>query len=117
MRPDPAVASRSTSQSVPVVLRQWPLVLVLLVLGAGLLAVLVDGDVQRGIAVFAAAPCLGAVLRAVLPERWAGALRVRSRWSDVITLVVLGAGLLLSTAAMTYDWDVALLRGWLGGGS
>lgn len=91
--------------------------LVLLTVGAGLLLVLIDGDYRRGTAVFAAAPCVAALLRAVLPERWAGALRVRSRWSDVITLALLGVGALLASFALTYDWGADLLRGWLGGWS
>ena len=112
-----AVVTRAEQRSVPVALRQWPLVLVLLVLGAGLAQVLADGDYRRGTVVFAVAPCLAALLRAALPDRWAGALRVRSRWSDVITLALLGAGALLASFALTYDWDPDLLRGWFGGGS
>jgi cytochrome c oxidase subunit IV len=117
VRTESTVVTRDERRSVLVVLRQWPLILVLLVLGAGLVLVLIDSDYRRGTIVFAAAPCLAALLRAVLPDQGAGALRVRSRWSDVITLALLGAGALLASFAVTYDWDVDLLRGWFGGES
>lgn len=69
--------------------RQWPLLLVLAVTGAGL-AVVADNHFRRGTVLFALGVCLGAALRAVLPESRAGLLRVRSKPIDVLTLGALG---------------------------
>lgn len=49
----------------------------------------------RGTAVIAGAALAAAGLRLVLPETRAGLLRIRSRWLDVVVLVVLG-GLILA---------------------
>jgi hypothetical protein len=92
--------------------RQWPALLVLAVAGTGLLLVLADGNFERGTVVFAGAICLAAVLRAVLPTRWAGLLRVRSRWVDVVTLALLGAGGLLAALALIRNWDADPLLRW-----
>jgi hypothetical protein len=75
------------------IVRQWPLLLVLAVAG-GALIVVADDHFKRGTVVFAAAICLAALLRAVLPNGRAGLLRVRSRWLDVLTLAALGVATL-----------------------
>lgn len=103
-----------TRRRPPELVRQGPLILVVGAMTAGLVLVLLDGDHERGTVVFAASICLAAVLRAVLPEGWAGALRVRSRWMDVATLAVLGVGGLVAALALIQDWDVDLLVRWLG---
>lgn len=99
----------------PVVVRQLPLLLVLSVLVAGLVIVLVDGGYERGSVVFAGAVVLAGLLRAVLPARWAGQLRVRSRWLDTLMLLVVGAGTLAVVLALSHDWDGALVMQWLRG--
>lgn len=94
-------------------MRQLPAVVVLAVAGTGLGLVFVDGSYERGAVVFAAAMCLAALLRAFLPDRWAGLLRVRSRWTDVVTLAILGVGGLLAALALINDWDADPLLRWL----
>ncbi|HEX6338503.1 MAG TPA: DUF3017 domain-containing protein [Jiangellaceae bacterium] len=92
--------------------RLVPTLAVLAVGAVGLGFVFADRDYERGAVVFGAAICLAAVLRAVLPDRWAGLLRVRSRWTDVITLAILGVGTLLAALALINDWDVDPLLRW-----
>lgn len=78
-------------------LRQFPLVVVLTAVGAGLVVVTVGhwrvGLVAEGVALLAAA-----VLRLGLPVRRAGFLAVRSRPVDV--LLVGGTGLALTVIAL-----------------
>lgn len=69
--------------------KQWPLLLVLAVVGTSL-AIVADNHFRRGTVLFALGVCLGAVLRGVLPESRAGLLRVRSKILDVLTLGALG---------------------------
>jgi Protein of unknown function (DUF3017) len=79
-------------------LRQWPLFLVLLVVGVGLLLVAFEywrtGLVVMGLALVGAG-----LLRLFLPVRSAGFLAVRSRPVDVVLLA--GAGLALTVIART----------------
>ncbi len=75
--------------------REWPLILVLAVVGTGLWVV-ADNHFKRGTVLFALGVCLAAVLRAVLPNGSVGLLRVRSRFVDVLTLAVLGGGTLVA---------------------
>ena len=79
-------------------LRQWPLTLVVLAVGAGLVLVAVDrwraGLVLVGLALVGAG-----ALRLALPERRLGFLVVRSRRIDV-TLTV-GVGLAVAVIALT----------------
>jgi hypothetical protein len=71
---------------------------VLALAGAGLATVALD-HFRRGTVLFSLALCLAAALRAVLPERSVGLLRVRSRLVDVVCLAALGgAALVLSLA-------------------
>ncbi|HEU4539831.1 MAG TPA: DUF3017 domain-containing protein [Jiangellaceae bacterium] len=92
--------------------RQLPTLVVLAVAGTGLGFVFADREYERGSVVFAAAICLAAVFRAILPVRLAGLLRVRSRWTDVTTLAILGVGGLLAALALIYDWDADPLLRW-----
>ena len=64
------------------------------VVGLGVATFLLVAENLRAFG-YAVAVTLGvlALLRAVLPKRWAGGLAVRSRLVDVLTLVVLGAAI------------------------
>ena len=69
----------------------------LLVVGMMLvgLGVTLVGQWRPGVSWMGSALLLGAAARAVLSERAAGMLRIRRRWSDVVTLVVAGLGLIV----------------------
>ena len=75
--------------------RQWPLVLVLAIIIAGLIVV-ADDHFRRGTVLIAGGVCLAAGLRAVLPTERAGIMRIRSRVLDVLTLALLGGGTLVA---------------------
>jgi multisubunit Na+/H+ antiporter MnhB subunit len=79
-------------------LRQLPLLVILLVVGAGLLVVTV-GHWRQGLAMVGLALVGGAVLRLLLPVRRVGFLAVRSRPTDVVLLA--GVGLALTVIALT----------------
>ena len=79
-------------------LRQLPLLVILLVVGAGLLVVTV-GHWRQGLVMIGLALVGAAVLRLLLPVRRVGFLAVRSRPTDVVLLA--GAGLALTVAALT----------------
>lgn len=55
---------------------------------------------RKGLYVVAAALALGALLRLLLPTRRAGALAVRGKPVDVVTLAVLAAGVALLAGAV-----------------
>ena len=74
---------------------EWPLIVVLAVLGTALWIVAAD-HFRRGTVLFALGVCLAAALRAVLPNGSVGLLRVRSRVVDVLTLAVIGGGTLVA---------------------
>lgn len=74
---------------------QWAYLIVAVIAAAGL-AVVVSDHFKRGTTLFALAICVAAVLRAVLPSRAAGWLRVRERVVDVLTLAVLGIATLVA---------------------
>jgi hypothetical protein len=78
-------------------IRQLPLLAVLISVGTGLLAVAFD-HWRKGLIVVGLALVGGAVLRLLLPERRVGFLAVRSRPIDV--LLMAGAGLLLTVIAV-----------------
>ncbi|MFD0272541.1 DUF3017 domain-containing protein [Kitasatospora sp. NPDC127111] len=94
--PEGSAAALGRDHALPV--RQWPITLVLLVVGAGLavtwFADFKDGF-KYGLLILGCGVLLGAVLRLVLPE--VGMLAVRSRFTDVIVLSFLGSSIVLLT--------------------
>jgi hypothetical protein len=93
--PDEDSAHTADGGGEPLVQRfvdQWPLLVVLLVVGAGLLVIAFD-HFRRGALVLSASVVLALVLRAVLPKKTAGMLRVRSRLVDLLVLGALALGL------------------------
>jgi Protein of unknown function (DUF3017) len=70
--------------------REWAITLELLVAAVGLV-VIGDRRFRPGCIILGAALLLGALLRATLPERSVGLLRLRSRLIDVVTMLVLGS--------------------------
>jgi hypothetical protein len=88
----PAIPSEAPSVGPP---GEWPLVAVVSVCLTGLAVVLSD-HFRRGTVLIAGGLLLAAGLRAVLRPSAAGLLVVRSRALDVLTLGVLGVGVLLS---------------------
>ena len=83
-------------------LRQLPLLVVLLAVGAGLL-VLTVGHWRRGLVVVGLALVGGGLLRLLLPLRRVGFLAVRSRPVDVVLMV--GVGVTLSAFALAIPGD------------
>ena len=69
----------------------------LLVVGMALvgIGITVAGRWRTGVAWMGAGLLVGALARAVLSERGAGMLRVRRRWSDVVTLTLVGVALIV----------------------
>jgi hypothetical protein len=96
-RPEEAEAPVPARRQVirDVLVGEWPLAAVLVVCLAGLIVVL-DNHFRRGTVLFAGGLVLAAGLRLVLPTPEVGSLAVRSRFTDVITLGVLGLGVLLT---------------------
>ena len=78
-------------------IRQLPLLAVLVAVGVGLLMVTFE-HWRKGLVVVGLALVGGAVLRLLLPVRRVGFLAVRSRWVDVVLLA--GAGLALAVIAL-----------------
>ena len=70
----------------------WPIGIVRVLFGIGV-GFVAFGYWRRGPLVMALALGVAAVLRLVLPPVTAGLLAVRSRWLDVLTLLVLGLGI------------------------
>ena len=79
-------------------LRQLPLLAVLVTVGAGLLVVTL-GHWRRGLVVIGLTMIAAALLRLLLPERRVGFLAVRSRPVDVVLMA--GAGTALTVIALT----------------
>ena len=79
-------------------LRQLPLLAVLVTVGIGLLLVAVD-HWRRGLVVIGLTLVVAAVLRLLLPVRRVGFLAVRSRPTDVLLMAL--AGLALAVTALT----------------
>ena len=108
--PEGAAPALGRDHALPV--RQWPITLVLSVVGAGLavtwFADFKDGF-KCGLLILGTGVLLGAVLRLVLPE--VGMLAVRSRFTDVIVLAFLGASIVLLTlVAQPNPWrEIPLL--------
>jgi hypothetical protein len=80
------------------VVRQAPLLAVLVTVGIGLLEVAVD-HWRRGLVVIGVALVVAGALRLFLPVRRVGFLAVRSRPMDVVLLV--GTGLVLAVVALS----------------
>ncbi|WP_179722304.1 DUF3017 domain-containing protein [Petropleomorpha daqingensis] len=78
-------------------IRQLPLLAVLVAVGVGLLMVTFE-HWRKGLVVVGVALVGGAVLRLLLPVRRVGFLAVRSRWVDVVLLA--GTGLALAVIAL-----------------
>ncbi|NYI07969.1 DUF3017 domain-containing protein [Allostreptomyces psammosilenae] len=72
--------------------REWPITLLLLGAAAGL-GITATGSFRVGMVVLGCTLLLGAVLRGALPR--VGMLAVRSRFTDVLTLTVFGAAVVL----------------------
>ena len=80
------------------VLRQLPLLAVLVTVSAGLVLVTLD-HWRRGLVVIGLTLVVAGALRLLLPVRRVGFLAVRSRPTDVVLLT--GAGLALTVIALT----------------
>lgn len=85
-------AASSTSASPHWYVRQWPMTLVLGLVGISLILVATN-HFRRGSVLLAASVILATFLRLFLPGSDAGLMVQRSRRVDVITLAVLGIGL------------------------
>ncbi|MEU9332153.1 DUF3017 domain-containing protein [Streptomyces sp. NPDC048290] len=88
----PEGGGRAAGGAAPAPARQWPMLLVLSLVGLGLLITALDvfryGTLLIGVGLLA-----GAVLRFVLPG--VGMLAVRSRFTDIVTYGVLGLSIVL----------------------
>ena len=78
--------------------RQLPLLAVLVAVAVGLLAVTIDRW-RLGLVIVGVALVGGALLRLLLPVRRVGFLAVRSRTTDVVLLA--GTGIVLTVTALT----------------
>ena len=92
--PEGSAAAADRSHPVPV--RQWPIVVVLTLVAVGL-AVTSFNAFRPGVITIGAALLLGCVLRIALPE--VGMLAVRSRFTDVLVMGVLGAAIVVLALA------------------
>ena len=82
-------------------LRQWPLLVVVGGVFAGLVVVLVGEATWRvGSLLIGASLVVGAMLRLLLPGRGAGLLQVRSKVFDVSVLALAGVGVLVLALAV-----------------
>jgi hypothetical protein len=82
-----------------VLIRQWPLLLVLTGGVSALLVVALDGF-RLGCSLLGASVLFAAVARTVLPARRVGLLVVRSRAFDVLVLAAMGAALVVLAAVV-----------------
>jgi hypothetical protein len=83
-------------------LRQWPLLVVMVAVGVGLLLVAAGGW-RSGLVVMGLALVLAGVLRLLLPLRRIGFLAVRSRPVDVA--LTIGAGVVVAVIALAIPYD------------
>ncbi|MEV6885193.1 DUF3017 domain-containing protein [Streptomyces sp. NPDC051135] len=88
----PEGGGRAAARDAPAPARQWPVLVVVLLVGLGLLLTALDvfrwGTVLIGVALLG-----GAVLRWMVPD--VGMLAVRSRFTDITTYAVLGLSIAL----------------------
>lgn len=92
-RVDPRVEVLAHSRG-PVLLREWPLLLVIVVIGTGL-GVIAMHHFRWGSLAIAGATIAAACLRSVLPARRIGLLAVRGRVVDVLTMGSIGIALMV----------------------
>lgn len=92
----PAVDRYRRARLVHAVVANAGYVAVIVVLTAGMVLVGLEYW-RRGLAVFGIGTGVAAVLRACLPDRRLGLLRVRSRWFDTGVLAVAAAAILIVT--------------------
>jgi hypothetical protein len=76
------------------VLGEIPLALIICGVGSGLVVIALH-HFRWGNLLIAGSLLAGALLRLVLPTRRAGLLAVRARFTDVVTMSVMGAGLMV----------------------
>ncbi|MFD7404019.1 DUF3017 domain-containing protein [Streptomyces sp. NPDC059866] len=88
----PEGGGRAARGDAPAPARQWPVLLVLGLVGTGLLITALD-VFRAGTLVVGGALLAGAVLRWLLPS--VGMLAVRSRFTDIVTYSVLGLAIVL----------------------
>lgn len=91
---EPAVEQYRRARVVRKVIANAGYAAVVVVLAAGMVLVGLEYW-RRGLYVFAAGTGLAAVLRASLPDRRQGLLRVRSRWFDVSVLALAAVAILV----------------------
>ncbi|WP_236655351.1 DUF3017 domain-containing protein [Streptacidiphilus carbonis] len=92
--PEGSAAAADRSHPVPV--RQWPIVVVLTLVAVGL-AVTALNAFRPGVITIGAGLLLGCALRIALPE--VGMLAVRSRFTDVLVMGVLGVAIVVLALA------------------
>ena len=92
--PEGSAAAAGRSQPIPV--RQWPIVVVFTVVGVGLTVTALDAF-RPGVITIGAGMLLACVLRIVLPE--VGMLAVRSRFTDILVMGVLGVAIVVLALA------------------
>ena len=83
-------------------LRQWPLLVVIVAVGIGLVLVAAGGW-RSGLVVMGLALVLAGLLRLLLPLRRIGFLAVRSRPVDVA--LTMGTGLVVAVTALAIPFD------------
>ncbi|MEU0985553.1 DUF3017 domain-containing protein [Streptomyces sp. NPDC005953] len=102
----PEGGGRAAPGDAPAPARQWPLLVVLALTGAGLLIIGLDPFAEAfriGAILVGVALITGAVFRRTLPS--VGMLAVRSRFTDMVTYAVLGGAItLLALMAQPNPW-------------
>ncbi|WP_019202473.1 DUF3017 domain-containing protein [Tsukamurella sp. 1534] len=93
---EPAVDQYRRARLVRGIIANAGFVLVVSILAAGMILIGLEYW-RRGLAVFGVGTGVAAVLRACLPERRLGLLRVRSRWFDASALAIAAAAILIVT--------------------
>jgi hypothetical protein len=88
----PEGGGRAASGDLPAPARQWPILVVLGLVGVGLLVTALD-EFRIGTVLIGSALLAGAVMRWLLPS--VGMLAVRSRFTDMVTYGVLGLAIVL----------------------
>ncbi|MDG9722318.1 MULTISPECIES: DUF3017 domain-containing protein [unclassified Streptomyces] len=88
----PEGGGRAAAGDAPAPARQWPILLVVGLVGVGLLLTALD-VFRWGLVLIGAALLFGAVLRWMMPS--VGMLAVRSRFTDIATYGVLGLSIVL----------------------